>query len=435
MLIFVNCFRSLLKNPLRSLLTTMGIVIGVAAVIAIMEVGAGAATLMEVTLSDLGVRHIVIRPGSRVRNGITFGTGAAVSLTMADCEAIVRECTVIKAAVPIVRASGRMIYGNNNWMPFMMEGTTPDYLLVRNYNVGRGEMFTKSDIDSANSVCVIGSTVENQLFGSKIGIGKEIRINSVPFRVIGVFDYKGATLTGEDQDDVVAMPWTTAQLKLTGNEATFPETKESSKNLYPATSEAKIADTLFAIRFDNIQRIMATVWQNHEVEQGKAEITKLLRERHRVGEKDPNDFTLRDFSEIGHMVNTAVALIKTLLVVVALISLVVGGIGIMNIMLVSVTERTREIGLRMAIGATGRDILRQFLVESIVLCSIGGAIGILVGRGISLMLQLILGWATSVSLEAIIAGIAVSMSVGIIFGFYPAYKASRMDPIEALRYE
>ncbi len=434
--IWSNAVISLMRNPMRSLLTTLGIIIGVASVIAIMEVGAGATGSLETTLSDLGVRNILIRPGSSVRNGVRLGVGAAVTLTVTDCEAIRRECPAVKSAVPMFWANVRAIYGNNNWSPAETTGSTPECLTVRNLSIERGKMFTAEDVRRVAPVCVIGQTVEKELFGSKIGEDKLIRINNVMFQVVGVLNYKGANLIGQDQDDVIIMPWTTLRFRVTGMSSSRPKTGEGSSGaLYPEVSAQQLADTMFAVRFLNIDSIMATVWTNDEVEKGKVQISALLRERHRLQKDAPDDFYLRDYSEIGNMINRAVKLVKTLLTVVAAISLMVGGIGIMNIMLVSVTERTREIGLRMAVGARGSDILVQFLVESVVLCWMGGLIGVMVGRGIALLLQLLLGWTAGASLSAAVVGLLVSMGVGIVFGFYPAWKASKLDPIEALRYE
>ncbi len=425
--------KSLQRNPLRSLLTTLGIVIGVAAVIAIIEIGNGASGSLETTLSDLGVRNLLIRPGGSVRNGIRLGAGTAVTLTPEDCVAIERECPAIRAAVPMLRTGSRLIYGNNNWSPSEISGSTPEYLLVRNWEVERGGMFSNNDVEKAAAVCVIGRTVEDELFGSPIGVGKVIRANGVMLRVVGVLAYKGANLVGQDQDDIVIMPWTTLRYRVTGFERGQPATEETTRSLYPAA--ARLSDTMYTISFRNIDTIMAAVWENGDVEAGKAQITALLRERHKLIAEAPDDFWIRDFSEIGRMINTAVGLVTTLLMTVAAISLVVGGIGIMNIMMVSVTERTREIGLRMAVGARSRDILGQFLAEAVVLCLVGGIIGIVCGRGTALLLEWLLGWTAGASLWAIASGFGVSVVVGVIFGFYPAWKASRLDPIEALRFE
>jgi len=426
-----GALRSIRRNPMRALLTTLGIVIGVAAVIAIMEIGAGATGSLETTLSDLGVRNLLVRPGTSVRNGLRMGSGTAVSLTPEDCEAIRRECPAVRAAVPMLRASVRAIYGNNNWSPAETTGAAPEILTVRAWEMERGAMFSEKDVARRRRVCVIGRTVEEELFGSAIGVGKTIRLGANQFQVVGVLAPKGANLVGQDQDDVLIMPWTTLRDRISGGNRSRPW----ADALYPAVSDALLADTQYSVRFNTIDSIMVVVWDPAEVDAAIDQIRTLLRDRHGLAAEAPDDFTVRDFREIGRMIDTAVTLMTTLLLVVAMISLLVGGIGIMNIMLVSVTERTREIGLRMAVGARSRDILAQFLVESVLLCLTGGLIGIAFGRGIALTLQLVLGWTAGASPLAIAVGLAVSSGVGVLFGFYPAWKASKLDPIEALRYE
>jgi len=425
-------YHSLQRNPMRGLLTTLGIVIGVAAVIVIMEIGNGASGSLETTLSDLGVRNLLVRPGTAVHNGIRQGAGTAVNLTVEDCLAIARECPAIRAAVPMSRAGGQAIYGSSNWNPDDIDGSTPDYLLVRNWSIRSGSMFTDADVEAAAPVCVLGETVEHELFGSAIGVGREIRVNNVTLRVVGVLAAKGANMIGNDQDDLIVMPWTTLRFRVTG----FKRNRPSSENgIYPEVSDTQSTDNMYSIRFPSIDSIMAVVWDFHDVDTARQQITAVLRERHGLHPNVPDDFSIRDFSELGNMITKSLGLMASLLMIVAMISLVVGGVGIMNIMLVSVTERTREIGLRMAVGASSKDILTQFLTESIVLCLIGGVIGIAFGRSIALLLEWLLGWTAAISVPAILAGLGVSMGVGIIFGFYPALKASRLDPIEALRYE
>ena len=428
-----SALHSLCRNPMRALLTTLGIVIGVASVIVIMEIGNGASGSLETTLSDLGVRNLLIRPGASFRDGIRQGVGTAVTLNMDDCYAIERECPAIRAAVPMFWGRNiQAIYGNNNCAPGETNGSTPEYLQVRNWELRDGSMFSDRDVATAAPVCVIGQTVENELFGSPIGVGREIRVGTVMLRVVGVLAYKGANLVGQDQDDLIVMPWTTLRYRVTG----YPRNRPNNAGgAYPETAPLQMGDTMYSIRFATIDSIMATVWNYKDLDKGKSQITQLLRERHRLRPNVQEDFYLRDFSEIGEMIKKSLRLMTTLLMVVAMISLVVGGVGIMNIMLVSVTERTREIGLRMAVGARGQDILTQFLIESIVLCLGGGIMGIMLGRVIALLLQFFLGWTAAMSLPAVVAGLGVSMGVGLIFGFYPALKASRLDPIDALRYE
>ncbi len=319
-------------------------------------------------------------------------------------------------------------------------------------------MFSDRDVRNWNKVCVIGATLKRELFQRESPIGKEIRINNVSFRVLGVLSRKGANMMGMDQDDVVLAPWTTIKYRVAGttlsngNQSSSASASSSSaasttvntlSNLYPASttslyatpSATEAADTPQPIRFTNVDQILAKATSENETEQAMGQITELLRERHRIRPGETEDFNIRDMTELTRTLASATQTMGTLLLVVAMISLVVGGVGIMNIMLVSVTERTREIGLRMAVGARTYHILRQFLVEAVVLCLCGGALGILAGRGTSILVRSIKHWPTEASLSAIIAAVAVSATVGVVFGFYPAWKASRLDPIEALRYE
>jgi ABC-type antimicrobial peptide transport system permease subunit len=316
-----------------------------------------------------------------------------------------------------------------------------------------GEMFSDLDVRNASKVCVLGQTVVRELFGGETPVGKEVRINNVSFRVLGVLNPKGANMMGRDQDDIILAPWTTIKYRVTGspltdvNQSSADSDTSSAVNtlsklypneklvLYPEPSAMQAADTPLPVRFTNVDHILTSAVSDAEIPLAIQQITRLLRERHRILPNQPDDFNIRDMTEMTRTLASTSLLMTNLLLSVALISLVVGGVGIMNIMLVSVTERTREIGLRMAVGGRGRDILIQFLVEAIALCLAGGAVGILVGCTGSYLVTLILGWPTETSLAAIVLSVIVSASVGIIFGFYPAWKASRLDPIEALRYE
>jgi ABC-type antimicrobial peptide transport system permease subunit len=333
-----------------------------------------------------------------------------------------------------------------------MYGTTPSFLDVRDWReMQEGEAFTERDVRNCSKVCLVGSTIVRELFAGESPIGKEIRMQNVTFKVIGVLRSKGANMMGSDQDDIVIAPWTTIKYRVTGSSAgnvnqsaasatattvlpsqVYPNT---SLSLYSAPSATQLADTPAPVRFANIDEIIVEARGAEDVERSIDEVTSLLRERHHIRGETPDDFTIRDLTEIMKTMSSTTELMTNLLLIVALISLVVGGVGIMNIMLVSVTERTREIGLRMAVGAQGADILRQFLIEAVLLCLLGGIFGIFLGRATSWLVRVIKHWPTATSLGAIAAAVIVSATVGIVFGFYPAWKASRLDPIDALRYE
>ena len=455
-----TALRALRRNPMRAMLTTLGIIIGVAAVIAMMEIGEGSSKAIERTISSMGANNLLIMPGTAASGGVSFGAGSVMTLTPQDCEAIIRECPAVRAAAPLVRARTQVIYGNRNWVPLFIYGTTPEYLDVRNWTtLAEGEMFTDRDIRNASKVCVLGQTLVRELFSGESPIGREVRVRNVSFRVVGILSPKGANMMGMDQDDILLAPWTTIKYRVAGS--TLANVNQSSAssgtgsgsgtgsavnslnqlypstqlNLYPLPSATQAADTPLPVRFTNIDQIMTAAETGEEIPLAIRQITGLLRERHRLRPGEADDFNIRDMTETTKTLASTSTLMTNLLLSVALISLIVGGVGIMNIMLVSVTERTREIGLRMSVGARARDILRQFLVEAVILCLTGGAIGILLGCGGSYLVTLLLQWPTETSITAILMSALVSAGVGIIFGFYPAWKASRLDPIEALRYE
>jgi ABC-type antimicrobial peptide transport system permease subunit len=384
---------------------------------------------------------------------VTFGAGSAATLTPQDCEAILRECPSIRNASPLVRTRTQVVYGSRNWVPTFIYGVTPAFLDVQNWTMDEGALFNDRDVLNANKVCLLGQTLVRELFQGESPLGKEIRIKNVAFRVVGVLRTKGANMMGMDQDDIILAPWTTIKYRVTGaalentNQSAAGKSSSSSVNtlsnlypggqpaLYPERSEIQAADNPMPVRFATIDYILAAARSTDEIPAAIRQITTLMRERHRIRPGEPDDFSIRDMTEMSNTLSATTTLMTNLLLCVAMISLVVGGVGIMNIMLVSVTERTREIGLRMAVGARSSDILRQFLVEAVVLCLVGGALGILLGHGGSYLVRLLLHWPVETSFTAIFAAVLVSATVGIIFGFYPAWKASLLDPIEALRYE
>ncbi|HEX4120599.1 MAG TPA: ABC transporter permease [Verrucomicrobiae bacterium] len=449
-----TALRALRRNVLRAALTTLGIVIGVAAVIAMMEIGRGSTVAIQRTIATMGAYNILVFPGNLAASGVSFGNGSMMTLTPLDADAILRECPSVAAAAPVDRVRTQIVYGNRNWVPNSMYGTTPAFLDVRNWNdMAEGEAFTASDVRNCSKVCLVGATIVRELFDGESPIGKEIRMQNVSFKVIGVLRPKGANMMGSDQDDIVIAPWTTIKYRVTGSSAgnvnqsaaataaaaatvlpsqVYPNT---SLSLYSVPSATEQSDTPAQVRFANIDEIVVAARGGDQVSESIDEVTSLLRERHHIRGSAPDDFTIRDLTEIMKTMSSTTELMTNLLLIVALISLVVGGVGIMNIMLVSVTERTREIGLRMAVGAQGADILRQFLVEAVLLCLLGGIFGILLGRTTSWLVRVIKHWPTATSIGAIVAAVVVSATVGIVFGFYPAWKASRLDPIDALRYE
>ena len=448
--------RSLRRNALRSALTTLGIIIGVASLIAIAEVGKGAWVAIREILTKMGVDNILVQAGAASRNGVSLGSGSIKTLTPEDGDAILRECPSVVGVAPIVLARGQVVRGNRNWVPTSFLGTTPGYLGVRDWDeLAEGEAFTDADVRDGAMACILGQTIVRELFPDESPVGQEVTVNDVPLRVLGVLRRKGADIIGEDQDNILLIPWTTAKQRISGpsgpgaggHAAASTEDAEDQMNLlrrryprsesslFPASSAAQKVDSPRLERLANVDSILVRTASTDEIPAAMAQVADLLRERHRIGPGRDDDFTVRDFTQVIEAVRGTVALVAGLLVCVALISLVVGGVGIMNIMLVSVTERYREIGLRMAVGARPGDILRQFLVEAIVLCVLGGAVGVLVGRAASIFVRLFARWPTETSPIAILASVSISITVGVIFGYYPAWRASRLDPIEALRYE
>jgi ABC-type antimicrobial peptide transport system permease subunit len=440
---------------MRSMLTCLGITIGIAAVVALVEIGQGTSEAVRQRIATLGANFIQVEAGSNSSSGVHMGTGTCLTLTPQDCEAILRECNTVCLAAPGVDCRMQVIYRNRNWQPWKILGTSPPYFAIRAWSdLEEGEPFTDSDVYRVANVCVLGQTPARELFGNESPVGKEVRVRGVPLKVLGVLRRKGANMMGLDQDDLVVAPWTTVKFRLNSSKLALAEAPANTAvtaltqvntlsklypsdqaQVYPQRSATQAADTPQLVRFADLDDIYVSVNSPEEIPLAIGEITQLLRQRHRMREGQPDDFGIRNWIEISKVLAKTTSVMTNLLLAVAVISLVVGGVGIMNIMLVTVTERTREIGLRMAVGAQPRDVLRQFLTEAVVLCLFGGIAGILLGRGVSLTVSRLLGWPAVPSVSAIAAALAVSGGVGIIFGYYPAWKAAQLDPIEALRHE
>jgi len=395
-------FRALRRNKLRTVLTMLGIIIGVAAVIAMVGIGNGAKAQVQARIAALGQNVIQVFSGSISRSGVHSGFGGAGTLTVEDAQAIEKEVPGAIAVSPEVRSGAQVMAGNNNWSTSIM-GESVDYPSIRQWDLSDGTMFSEADVRSAAKVCILGKTVADNLFPEDDPVGKIVRIRNVPTKVLGVLKAKGASMFGSDQDDVIIVPYTTGMKRFAG---------------------------VTMLRVILVQAADAD--QINEVQNG---IAALLRQRHRIQPNADDDFILRNQQEIADTMSATTDVMTALLAAIASVSLLVGGIGIMNIMLVSVTERTREIGIRMAVGARGRDILLQFLIEAVVLSSTGGILGILGGVGGAKLITMIKEWPTLVSPQSIIIAFAFSAAVGVFFGFYPARKASQLDPIDALRYE
>jgi putative ABC transport system permease protein len=411
---FTNILRiaiaALGKNKLRAGLTILGVVIGIAAVTAMVSIGTSASELVQGEFKNLGTNVIVISPGSRQARGAR--TGQTPSLTVSDVTAISRECPSVLAASPLVGAVGQVISGNNNWRPRDLVGVGSDYLLVRNWQIDSGSFFTESDINNANKVCVIGATVVKKLFQTANPIGQNVRIKNIPFEIVGVLASKGANIVGDDQDDVVLMPFTTVRKRLQGS------------------------------NFNNVDVALASARSTELMTLAQQEIESLMMDRHRISMGQPPDFQVANTTEIASAFGIVTGTLTAMLASIAGISLIVGGVGIMNIMLVSVTERTREIGIRMAVGARPQDILMQFLVEAMLLSVVGGAVGVTLGIlgsvGLTMAINALSSgrdWPIIVNYWAALISLIFSACVGIGFGFYPAWRASKLDPIDALRYE
>ena len=396
-------FRALANNKLRGFLTMLGIIIGVASVITMLAIGQGSKRSIQAQISEMGSNMIMIQPGADMRGGVRQDASAMETLKLQDYEDIVNETRYVSATSPSVNSSGQVIYGANN-APTTVYGISPDYMEIRRYEVEDGDMFSDQDVQTAAKVCVIGKTVVDNLFpGGENPVGKVIRFQKLPFRVVGVLKSKGYNSMGMDQDDLILAPYTTIQKKI--------------------------------LAITHLQGITCSALKEEYTDQAIDEISEILRRNHRLRETDDDDFTIRSMQELSTMLTSTTDIMTTLLAAVAGISLLVGGIGIMNIMYVSVTERTREIGLRISIGAKGMDILAQFLIESILISVTGGLIGVLFGVGAALIVNVVAHFPIYIQPWSVLLSFVVCTVTGVFFGWYPAKKAAQLDPIEAIRYE
>lgn len=395
--------RALANNKLRGFLTMLGIIIGVASVITMLAIGQGSKRSIQAQISEMGSNMIMIQPGADMRGGVRQDASAMGTLKLQDYEDIVNETRYVSATSPSVNSSGQAIYGANN-APTTVYGISPDYMEIRRYEVEDGDMFSDQDVQTAAKVCVIGKTVVDNLFpGGENPVGRVIRFQKLPFRVVGVLKSKGYNSMGMDQDDLILAPYTTIQKKI--------------------------------LAITHLQGITCSALKEEYTDQAIDEISEILRRNHRLRETDDDDFTIRSMQELSTMLTSTTDIMTTLLAAVAGISLLVGGIGIMNIMYVSVTERTREIGLRMSIGAKGMDILAQFLIESILISVTGGLIGVLFGVGAALIVNVVAHFPIYIQPWSVLLSFVVCTVTGVFFGWYPAKKAAQLDPIEAIRYE
>ena len=401
--LFKIALRALANNKMRAFLTMLGIIIGVASVITMLAIGQGSKKSIQAQIAEMGSNMIMIHPGADMRGGVRQDPSAMQTLKLADYEALLNETSYLAAVSPNVSSSGQLIAGNNNY-PSSVSGVGTDYLEIRQLTVESGEMFTEADIQTSAKVCVIGKTIKDNLFpGGEDPVGHIVRFNQIPFRVVGILKSKGYNSMGMDQDDVVLAPYSTVMKRL-------------------------LAQTY-------LSGIFASALAEDMTDNATDEITTILRRNHKLKDSDDDDFTIRSQQELSSMLNTTTDLMTTLLACIAGISLVVGGIGIMNIMYVSVTERTREIGLRMSVGARGVDILAQFLIEAILISITGGLIGVVIGCGASWVVKSVAHWPIYIQAWSVFLSFAVCTVTGVFFGWYPAKKAAELDPIEAIRYE
>jgi putative ABC transport system permease protein len=405
-------FKALGKNKMRAGLTILGVVIGIAAVTAMVSIGQSASQIIEDEFQKLGTNMLLVFPGSTRQLGVRGGWGTLRTLTAQDCDAIIANCRTTGAASPIVLAGGQIVYGNANWSPNQLVGAGLDYPAVRNWRIRRGTYFTQREIATAAKVCVIGRTVAEKLFQTTSPLGQIIRIKNTPLEVIGVLEPKGVNLLGQDQDNILVAPYSTIRKRVQGS------------------------------TFNNVDIIITSARSGNRMAEASEEIRQLLHERHHIGTGQPDDFEVQNTTEIIDVLRLITGTMTILLASIAGISLLVGGVGIMNIMLVSVTERTREIGIRLAVGARSSDILKQILVESVLLSAFGGVLGLVLGVGVSTGATMVINsmlhgshWPITISVKAAVVALIFAAAVGVFFGYYPARRASRLDPIDSLRYE
>jgi putative ABC transport system permease protein len=404
LLTFKVALRALGRNKMRSTLTMLGIIIGVGAVIAMVGIGQGASASIQAQIANLGNNMLIVMSGSANTGGLRGGAGSTNTLTADDADAIERECPAVQAASPGVRANGQLIFGNQNWLPSAgISGVNQKFPQIRAWPIATGEFFSEADVRNAARVAVLGKTVVDNLFSGGDPLGQQIRVRNLPFKVVGVLSVKGQNQYGQDQDDTVLVPYTAAQKKLL---------------------------TITWVNSINVSAISAKATFD-----AQNQITSLLRQRHKLAPNQEDDFTVRNLTDVADAADQSSKIMTNLLASIAGVSLLVGGIGIMNIMLVSVTERTREIGIRMAIGARSKVIRRQFLIESITLSLVGGIIGVIFGITTAIIISRLLQWTTLISPISVVIAVVFSVLVGVVFGYYPARKAAALDPIEALRYE
>ena len=395
-------FKSIVKNKMRTLLTMLGIIIGVAAVIVMVAIGKGAEKRIQDQIASMGTNLLTISPGSMQSRGVRMGPDSGVQLTLDDVERLKREATLVQAVSPMVRSGAQLIGGSGNWNSSVW-GVSEQYLEIRDWSLSSGEFFSSADVRAQNKVCVVGQTIVKNLFAGDDPVGQQLRVRNVPFRIIGVLKERGQSSFGQDQDDLIIAPYSTVLTRLSGQV--------------------------------HVNQILVRAVSLEQMESAQAEVTAIMRDAHRIPEGGDDDFTVRNQTDIAATAQETSSVLTMLLASIASISLLVGGIGIMNIMLVSVTERTHEIGIRMAIGARGHDILVQFLIEAVVLSLSGGLIGVLIGFLATWIVNMATDWVTVISPTNVLLSFGFAGAVGIFFGYYPARKAAALNPIEALRYE
>lgn len=401
--ILKTAYRSLIRNKLRSILTMLGIIIGVAAVIAMLGIGQGARDAVQGQIAALGTNVLIIFPGAVNQGGVRFEAGSSEKLTEQDAVVLRAQCPAVKYVSPLVRTGSQVVAGSQNWRT-SINGVYPEYFPIRDWQLESGSFFTENDVRAATKVCILGRTVAASLFGENVDpTGQTVRIRNIPFKIVGLLAAKGQNVMGQDQDDLIAAPFSTVQRRLMGT--------------------------------TNVQTIVASAASAQSMNEATEEMAQILRTRHKIVPPAEDDFTIRSQTDLSNAAGAASKILTVLLASIASVSLLVGGIGIMNIMLVSVTERTREIGLRLAIGAKGRDVLLQFLVEALLLSFVGGLIGVFLGIGVSRILSTTQGWSVTLSPSSILLSFGFAAAVGVFFGWYPARKAANLNPIEALRYE